>query len=117
MITGVSLGGALAAFASYDIKMYLKSQSINPQFLFYTFGQPRIGNYHFIREINREIVIYRVVDSADPVPHLPPRKVAETEIVYYHPGVEVYYESPDSKSFSICAGDNDKCSLKRKGQF
>jgi hypothetical protein len=117
MITGVSLGGALAAFASYDLKMYLKSQGKSPQFLFYTFGQPRIGNYYFINEINRETLIYRVVDSADPVPHLPPRKVPETGLIYYHPGVEVYYENPDSSSFSVCAGDNDKCSLNRKGLY
>ena len=44
MITGVSLGGSLAAIASYDIKMYLKSQGIAPNYLFYTFGQPRMGN-------------------------------------------------------------------------
>jgi hypothetical protein len=117
MITGVSLGGALAAFASYDLKMYLKSQRLSPEFLFYTFGQPRIGNYHFVREMNRETLIYRVVDSADPVPHLPPRKLPESGLIYYHPGVEVYYENPDSSSFTICAGDNDKCSVKRKGLY
>lgn len=44
LVTGVSLGGALAAIASYDIKMYLKSQGIVPNYLFYTFGQPRMGN-------------------------------------------------------------------------
>jgi hypothetical protein len=75
MVTGVSLGGALATVASYDLKMYLKSQRINPYFLFYTFGAPRIGNYYLAREINRESTIFRVVDAADPVPHLPPRKV------------------------------------------
>jgi hypothetical protein len=117
LVTGLSLGGALAALASYDVKMYLKSQGVAPQFLFYTFGQPRIGNYYLVREINRETTIYRVVDAADPVPHLPPRKLPESGLAYFHPGVEVYYDDMDSSSFSLCAGDNDKCSLKRQGLY
>jgi hypothetical protein len=75
MVTGVSLGGALAALASYDLKMYLKSQGGSPRFLFYTFGQPRIGNYYLVQEINKETTIFRVVDAADPVPHMPTRKL------------------------------------------
>lgn len=75
MVTGVSLGGALAALASYDLNMYLKSQGTSLSFIFYTFGQPRIGNYYLVREINKKITIFRVVDAADPVPHMPPRKL------------------------------------------
>lgn len=30
MVTGVSLGGALAALASYDLKMFLKSEGRSP---------------------------------------------------------------------------------------
>lgn len=90
---------------------------MTPAFLFYTFGQPRIGNYYLVREINRETTIYRVVDAADPVPHLPPRQLPESGLAYFHPGVEVYYEEQDSSWFSLCAGDNGKCSLRRKGLY
>jgi hypothetical protein len=38
-------------------------------------------------------------------------------LVYYHPGIEVYYQDEDSSSFALCPGDNEKCSLKRKGLF
>lgn len=58
-----------------------------------------------------------MIDSADPVPHLPPRRLMESEIVYYNPGVEVYYSDQDSSDFNMCAGDNDKCSLRRRGMY
>lgn len=44
MITGISLGGALAAVASHDILLSLERKSMKRQVMVYTFGQPRIGN-------------------------------------------------------------------------
>ena len=74
MITGISLGAALAALASYEIASALKAKSITVPISVYTFGEPRLGNKDLVEEINSVIPIYRVVLDKDPVPHLPPRQ-------------------------------------------
>ncbi len=48
LITGISLGGAIAAIASFDLSVYLKFRGHNIDILPYTFGQPRIGNKKLI---------------------------------------------------------------------
>jgi hypothetical protein len=62
-ITGHSLGGALALIAA----RYLYSDNVGAC---YTFGSPKVGNIEFGDEI--KIPIYRIVNSADIVPRLPP---------------------------------------------
>ena len=52
LVTGISLGGALSAHASYDLSLYLKTKDIKPSFLFYTYGQPRIGNGIFAKQVD-----------------------------------------------------------------
>ena len=47
LVTGFSLGGAIAAHASYDLALYMKYINIKVSWLFYTFGQPRLGNRLF----------------------------------------------------------------------
>ena len=45
LITGISLGGALAAIGAYDISQYLKEEGLSmAEVMVYTFGAPRIGN-------------------------------------------------------------------------
>lgn len=76
-MTGISLGGALAAIAGYDLwsKFNLPSSKYkNIKFMFYTFGQPRIGNQEFV-DAMKKMTIYRIVHSNDPVPQLPPKKI------------------------------------------
>lgn len=62
-ITGHSLGGALAILAT---RLLLSSS----QGACYTFGGPRVGNSHVDDQIKTPI--YRVVNSADAVPRVPP---------------------------------------------
>lgn len=62
-ITGHSLGGALALLTT---KML--ADDINGAC--YTFGAPRVANYEYFKEVKTPI--YRVVNSADVVPRLPP---------------------------------------------
>lgn len=67
MVTGHSLGGALASLASIDIK---NSFGITPKVI--TFGQPRIGNQNLANYLSEMIPkTYRVINYADIVPHLP----------------------------------------------
>ena len=65
-ITGHSLGGALALLATRLIAPDVTGAC-------YTFGAPRIGNYEFFRFIKTPV--YRVVNSADVVPRVPPGAV------------------------------------------
>ena len=62
-ITGHSLGGALALLATR-----LVAPDINGAC--YTFGAPRIANYEYFRSLKTPV--YRVVNSADVVPRVPP---------------------------------------------
>ena len=62
-ITGHSLGGALALLATR-----LVAHDINGAC--YTFGAPRIANYEYFRSLKTPV--YRIVNSADVVPRVPP---------------------------------------------
>ena len=53
----------------------------------YTYGEPRIGNEKLIETINEDVMIYRVVNGKDPVPHMPPRKSFFLNGGYFHPGM------------------------------
>ncbi|MYA59187.1 MAG: lipase family protein [Chloroflexi bacterium] len=65
-ITGHSLGGALALLAT-------KLVVPNVNGACYTFGAPRIGNYEYFRFLKTPV--YRVVNSSDIVPRVPPGAV------------------------------------------
>ena len=65
-ITGHSLGGALALLATK-----LVAPDINGAC--YTFGAPRVANYEYFRFLKTPV--YRVVNSADVVPRVPPGAV------------------------------------------
>ena len=68
VITGHSLGGALAILAAADLVPYYgRIHSI------YTFGQPRIGNQQFAEWFqNLHQNTFRIVHYADVVPHMAP---------------------------------------------
>jgi predicted lipase len=67
MITGHSLGGALAVMAAaYLQKVYETVDQL------YTMGQPRVGNDKFAEFMTTFIPnTYRIVHYADQVPHVP----------------------------------------------
>lgn len=70
-ITGHSLGGALALLATK-----LVAPNINGAC--YTFGAPRVANYEYFRFLKTPV--YRIVNSADVVPRVPPGAVMITVI-------------------------------------
>ncbi len=67
--TGHSLGGALATLCAVDIKYNLPDKVVSA----YTFGSPKVGNAEFVNFYNKLVPqTYRVVNSVDVVPNLPP---------------------------------------------
>lgn len=79
ILTGHSLGGALAAMTAAQTRVERLRRS--NQIVLYTFGEPRVGNSDFARLFDMEIPIsFRVVNKNDLVVRLPPcQKVRVSE--------------------------------------
>ena len=107
-VTGHSLGGALASFASTLIMF--KSKKTKDNLMLYTFGQPRVGNYDYASAHDSLVPqSFRVTHYRDIVVHLPMCKdhPCSTQGKYYHHGIEVYYGSEimtKYSSYEVCEG-------------
>ncbi|TNV76838.1 hypothetical protein FGO68_gene8733 [Halteria grandinella] len=98
MVTGHSMGGALALLGVLDLRTDL---SIPPENItFYTFGQPRVGGENF-RDYVYFVIgqrYFRVIHEDDMVPHLP-----SIYFSFRHAGIEVWYtDQQDSEDYKIC---------------
>ncbi|MCY3412758.1 MAG: lipase family protein [Candidatus Heimdallarchaeota archaeon] len=70
LVTGHSLGGALATITGQDLKRTMKFKN---EVISYTFGSPMVGNKHFSRMYNKKVKhSFRVVNDGDIVPQAPP---------------------------------------------
>jgi len=111
-ITGHSLGGALALIAT----KFLGSDSLGAC---YTFGGPRVATLHLSNKIKTPI--YRVVNAADIVPHLPPAflpRILATTFVFlpipylrnflvtYFKKMIGYRHHGDMRSLTECSSDS-----------
>ncbi|MDL5050292.1 lipase family protein [Oscillatoria amoena NRMC-F 0135] len=94
-LTGHSLGGALATIAcAYRIDENLPIGGV------YTFGQPRVGDGSFSRNLNRTIQdrFFRVANHRDIVTRLPPRVFG-----YDHAGQICYFDKNQKLHLSVDA--------------
>ncbi|KAK9802002.1 hypothetical protein WJX73_009255 [Symbiochloris irregularis] len=55
LVTGHSLGGALAQLAAYDIAMITQDLPLKVHICCYTFGAPRVGNHAFADDFNAKV--------------------------------------------------------------
>ena len=78
VITGHSLGAALAQLAASDLEIPCRHV--------YTFGAPRPGNRGFRDVLERQCPIYRIVHGHDCVAHLPHYSKRLRKHAYVHPG-------------------------------
>lgn len=105
LITGHSLGGALATLCFLDLRETLGvGVSFAP---LYIYGSPRVGNSAFATySASRGVPVFRVVHHRDPVPHLPFESWG-----YVHPPREVFFDAPQT-SFVVCdeSGEDPTCS-------
>jgi hypothetical protein len=85
LITGHSLGAALAVLAAPDVARSMPPNTIEPRLI--TFAGPRVGVSDFAANFNALIEsCYRVVNFLDVVPFLPPAP-------YVHVGAQISVDS------------------------
>ncbi len=90
-ITGHSLGGALATMAAAS----LSDNGVNVAGV-YTFGQPRVGDRTFARQLDKHIngKAFRFVNNNDIVPHVPPPfSLWNPTRLYGHVGLVKYFNA------------------------
>ncbi|MEO1297106.1 MAG: lipase family protein [Cyanobacteria bacterium J06636_16] len=90
-ITGHSLGGALASLAA--ISLEYQGFKVNG---LYTFGQPRVGDWKFTRQVNVRMCnrMFRYVNNNDVVPMVPPQfNVLNPTRLYGHMGQFRYFDA------------------------
>jgi triacylglycerol lipase len=85
LITGHSLGAALAVLAAPDVFRNMPPNKIEPRLI--TFAGPRVGLSDFVGKFNADIEsCFRVVNFLDIVPFLPPAP-------YVHVGAQISVDS------------------------
>ncbi|KAI9029625.1 Alpha/Beta hydrolase protein [Phycomyces nitens] len=105
VVTGHSLGGALATLAGLDL--YQRDSRFNPNRLsIITYGGPRVGNSAFAYYVtDTGISLERVVHKQDAVPHVPPQAFG-----FLHPGIEYWIEEDDRVKICDSELDSPECS-------
>ena len=105
IVTGHSLGAALATIMAFDL-LYVEKSELHP--ILITFGSPRVGNKYFATTMNDfDIYSNRITHYYDIVPHVP-----QEFMKYSHISHEVWYNEPNTK-YVICndeTGEDVKCS-------
>lgn len=104
VITGHSLGGAMAIHACLDI---IHTLGIDPMSIrsLITFGQPRVGNEQFQAFLSNSLPSgrhYRLTHHKDPVPHLPLMAMG-----FQHEPQEVFYKA-DPSYYVLCNQVSEK---------
>ena len=75
-VTGHSLGAALATISALHLakllNIDLSTEKTKPRIFLYTFASPRVGNQKFVKECSNRFRAYRIANSEDIVPGVPP---------------------------------------------
>ena len=91
-ITGHSLGGALGTLAAAAFT-FASRMPVNG---LYTYGQPRVGNLDFVRNLDAHLgnVYFRFVNDQDVVTRVPPRLFPHfpLPLFYGHAGQVLYFD-------------------------
>jgi len=101
IVTGHSLGGAIATIAAAELA--IKAEVQNPVEL-WTFGSPRVGNPAFANYLDEKYLdkSFRVTHNRDPVPRLPPVMIGSE-----HVDCEYWFSSADK--WKKCKTEDPTC--------
>ncbi|KAJ6517387.1 alpha/beta-hydrolase [Mycena vitilis] len=114
VVTGHSLGGAIASFGAPSLKAALPFATV----ALYTFGQPRVGNAEYARWVEKtlgEENIYRTVHTLDGVPTMVPRFIGYRHFAteYWQFKDPVPLIVPREDTVKQCVGGEDPtCSVR-----
>ncbi|KAG8347147.1 putative Lipase (class 3) [Trypanosoma vivax] len=104
LVTGHSLGGALALFTAIDLALFFGggARPHGTKIFLYTFGKPRVGNSAFVSWVHSVFRAnghesYRITHKADIVPHLPPRS-----LFFKHVPHELWYPHSSDQILKNC---------------
>lgn len=119
MVTGHSMGGAMASFCALDLVVNYRLKDVT----LITFGQPRIGNAVFASHFKCHLPnAIRVTNAHDIVPHLPPYYHYFPQKTYHHFPREVWVHNVGLGSLvysieQICddSGEDPTCSRSVSG--
>ncbi|XP_052206614.1 lipase-like isoform X3 [Diospyros lotus] len=119
MVTGHSMGGAMAAFCGLDLMVNIEAKNVHVV----TFGQPRIGNAAFASYYSQLVPnTVRVTNDHDIVPHLPPYYSHFAQKTYHHFPREVWlykigFGSLVYRAEKVCdgSGEDPSCSRSVRG--
>ncbi|CAL9080807.1 unnamed protein product [Musa acuminata var. zebrina] len=115
MVTGHSMGGAMASFCALDLTVNHRIQNVQLM----TFGQPRVGNAVFASYFSKHLPhAVRVTNEHDIVPHLPPYYSYFPKKTYHHFPTEVWIHNFGLDSLvyiteKICDGSGEDPSCSR----
>jgi len=103
VVTGHSLGGAVANLAAVDIWNTFHTRST---ISLWTYGSPRVGNSEWVSYFD-DFTMYsiRMVNNEDIVPHLPPHFVDD----YHHIPDECWYHDSAWEACDM-SGEDPNCS-------
>ncbi|KAG8063371.1 hypothetical protein GUJ93_ZPchr0003g16616 [Zizania palustris] len=109
IVTGHSMGGALASFCALDLAITHGGDNV---FLM-TFGQPRVGNAAFASYFAKYVPnTIRMTHEHDIVPHLPPYFFIFPDQTYHHFPREVWEHEVDGNTvYQVCdnSGEDPNC--------
>jgi len=109
LVTGHSLGGAMATLASVDLQMEFPDFGV-PEL--YTYGCPRVGNPKFAQLVSTMLQShFRVVNDRDVVPRIPTHIFEITGVAYWHSGYEVWYRNRTEWQVGDGSGEDPNLSI------
>ncbi|RLN41279.1 lipase-like [Panicum miliaceum] len=105
IVTGHSMGGAIASFCALDLAIRFGSNNVHLM----TFGQPRVGNAAFASYFAKYVPnTIRMTHERDIVPHLPPYFFFLPQLTYRHFPREVWeHEVDGNTTFQVCDGSGE----------
>jgi len=105
IVTGHSMGGAIASFCALDLAIRFGSNNVHLM----TFGQPRVGNAAFASYFAKYVPnTIRITHERDIVPHLPPYFFFLPQLTYRHFPREVWeHEVNGNTTFQVCDGSGE----------
>lgn len=107
LVTGHSLGGAIATLAALELRI-IYGNSVH----LINFGSPRVGNKSFANKVNELFNgdnSFRVTHDNDPVPSVPFKLF--WDFGYHHISREVWYSGNEVNDYVICdsTGEDSDC--------